>query len=674
MKKKQNAYMAMLPYVILAVVLVATMFIMNLANTKVNQLSTGELMAEIENKKVTEITITPKSSDNVYYVEGKLSGYKKNESFKSKVITEEVTKITDYIEENKIKKYETNKDPGSNDFLYVFVNVVPLLILVIVAYIMFNKLASGNNKSMDFGRSKAKLSEDGGNTKFDDVAGLKEEKQEVKELIDFLKNPKKFQKLGARIPKGVLLVGPPGTGKTLLAKAVAGEANVPFYYISGSDFVELFVGVGASRVRDMFKQAKQSAPCLIFIDEIDAVGRQRGTGLGGGHDEREQTLNQLLTEMDGFGANEGIIVIAATNRPDVLDPALLRPGRFDRQVTVSLPDSRERKEILEVHAKNKKFSDEVNLGNVSQRTPGFSGADLENLLNEAALLAVRRDKDKISMAEIDEATDRVLLGPAKTSRRITEKEKRLVAIHESGHAVIGIKHQDAQEVHKITIIPRGMAGGYTMMLPKEEKMAIMTKEELIGQITGLLGGRASEETFLGQITTGASDDLKRATKIARSMVTEYGMSDLGPIQLEEKQEGVFLGRDYAKSRDFSDQVALEIDQEVSKILEQCYKDAKKILEKNETLVLLLADALMKYETITKEQIEHIVETGSIDALEDVESEEDRSVREARLDDLRREAKDRGIKGYTKMNREELEDAISKDVTGEDEEKEKEDNE
>ena len=658
MKKKQNAYMAMLPYIILAVVLIATMFIMNLANTKVNQLTTGELMSEINKNKVTEITITPKSSDNVYYVEGKLKGYGKNESFKSKVISEEVTKITEYIEENNIKKYETNKDPGSNDFLYVFVNVVPLLIIIVAAYIMFNKLASGNNRSMDFGRSKAKLSEDGGNTKFDDVAGLKEEKQEVKELIDFLKNPKKFQKLGARIPKGVLLVGPPGTGKTLLAKAVAGD---------GSDFVELFVGVGASRVRDMFKQAKQSAPCLIFIDEIDAVGRQRGTGLGGGHDEREQTLNQLLTEMDGFGANEGIIVIAATNRPDVLDPALLRPGRFDRQVTVSLPDSRERREILEVHAKNKKFSDEVNLKNVSERTPGFSGADLENLLNEAALLAVRRDKDKITMAEIDEATDRVILGPAKTSRRITEKEKRLVAIHESGHAVIGLKLQDAQEVHKITIIPRGMAGGYTMMLPKEEKMAIMTKEELIGQITGLLGGRASEENFLGQITTGASDDLKRATKIARSMVTEYGMSDLGPIQLEEKQEGVFLGRDYAKSRDFSDQVALEIDNEVRKILEECYKNAKKILEKHETLVLLLADALMKYETITKEQIEHIVETGSIDSLEEIESEEDRSVREARLDDLKREAKERGIKGYTKMNREELEDAIAKNVTGEDEE-------
>jgi len=388
---------------------------------------------------------------------------------------------------------------------------------------------------------------------------------------------------------------------------------------------------------------------LIFIDEIDAVGRQRGTGLGGGHDEREQTLNQLLTEMDGFGANEGIIIIAATNRPDVLDPALLRPGRFDRQVTVSLPDSREREEILEVHAKNKVFAPEVSLENVSKRTPGFSGADLENLLNEAALLAVRRNKENISMEEIDEATDRVLLGPAKTSRKITEKEKRLVAIHEAGHAVIGIKEKDAQEVHKITIIPRGMAGGYTMMLPKEEKIGIMTKEELVSQITGLLGGRAAEETFLGKITTGASDDFKRATRIARSMVTEYGMSDLGPIQLEEKSEGVFLGRDYAKSRDFSDQVALEIDKEVKKILDDCYKTAKKVLEKHETLVLLIADALMEHETLTKEQIESLVEHGTIIPPENEE-----------LKELKEQAKAKGIKGYTKMTKEELEEALKED--------------
>lgn len=652
MKKKQKASTAMIPYIILTFVIICALFALEGGKHVEHTLTTGELLEKIDAEEITEMTITPKSSENVYYIEGKLESYKDNESFKAKVISEEISKVTDYAEENDLKKYETNKDPGSNDVLYVILNILPLVVLVGVAYVMFTKLAAGNNKSMDFGRSRAKLSEDGGQVRFTDVAGLKEEKEEVKELIDFLKNPKKFQKLGARIPKGVLLVGPPGTGKTLLAKAVAGEANVPFYYISGSDFVELFVGVGASRVRDMFKQAKQSAPCLIFIDEIDAVGRQRGTGLGGGHDEREQTLNQLLTEMDGFGANEGIIIIAATNRPDVLDPALLRPGRFDRQVTVSLPDAKEREEILEVHAKNKVFADEVNLSNVSQRTPGFSGADLENLLNEAALLAVRREKDKITMDEIDEATDRVILGPAKTSRRITEKEKRLVAIHEAGHAVIGLKLTDAQEVHKITIIPRGMAGGYTMMLPKEEKMGIMTKDELISQITGLLGGRASEETFLGEITTGASDDFKKATRIARSMVTEYGMSDLGPIQLEEKSEGVFLGRDYAKSRDFSDQVALEIDKEVSKILEECYKNAKKLLSKHETLVLLIADALMKYETLTKEQIAALVETGDINSVKEEVSEN-----EPTLLKLKEQAKEKGIKGYSKMSREELEEAL-----------------
>lgn len=632
MKKKNNNYIAMTPFVLVALAIFVLYFAINGNSYKVHELTTGELIQEISNENVTEITITPKSSESVYYVEGKLEGYSDKESFTSKVISEEINTITDYAKEQDIKEYNTNKDPGSSNFLYVVVNILPIIILAVVAYFLFIKLAAGNNKSMDFGRSRAKLSEDGGKTRFSDVAGLKEEKEEVQELIDFLKNPKKFQRLGARIPKGVLLVGPPGTGKTLLAKAVAGEANVPFYYISGSDFVELFVGVGASRVRDMFKQAKQSAPCLIFIDEIDAVGRQRGTGLGGGHDEREQTLNQLLTEMDGFGANEGIIIIAATNRPDVLDPALLRPGRFDRQVTVNLPDSKEREEILGVHARNKVFASDVNLENVSQRTPGFSGADLENLLNEAALLAVRRDKDAITMDEIDEATDRVLLGPAKTSRRITEKEKKLVAIHEAGHAVIGLKLQDAQEVHKITIIPRGMAGGYTMMLPKEEKIGIMTKDELVAQITGLLGGRASEETFMGEITTGASDDLKRATKIARSMVTEYGMSDLGPIQLEQKQEGVFLGRDYAKSRDFSDQVALEIDNEVRKILEECYKDAKKLLAKHETLVLLIADALMENETLTKEQINSLVKTGKItpennDSKEEEKTQEEKNSKE-----------------------------------------------
>lgn len=650
-KKRKNSIMQSLPYLILVIVICSVLFVYSGGKSSVHDLKTGDFLNYIKENKVTEMTVTPKSDESIYYITGKIDGYKSNESFTVKIIKEQMDTVTNYAESHNLNLYDTNKDPGSSTVLYILVNVVPILLVCGVGYVMFMKMASGNNKSMDFGRSRAKLSEDGGKVRFSDVAGLKEEKEEVAELIDFLKNPKKFQKLGARIPKGVLLVGPPGTGKTLLAKAVAGEANVPFYYISGSDFVELFVGVGASRVRDMFKQAKQSAPCLIFIDEIDAVGRQRGSGIGGGHDEREQTLNQLLTEMDGFGANEGIIIIAATNRPDVLDPALLRPGRFDRQVTVSFPDAKEREEILKVHARNKTFDKSVNLAAISQRTPGFSGADLENLLNEAALLAVRRNKNAIGMDEVDEATDRVLMGPAKTSRKITEKEKRLVAIHESGHAVIGIKLADAQEVHKITIIPRGVAGGYTMMLPKEDKIGIMTKEELECQITGLLGGRASEKLFLGETTTGASDDFKKATRIARSMVTKYGMSDLGPMQLEEESEGVFLGRDYNKTKNFSDQVALEIDKAVRKIIEDCYDKAVKILKENEDLVHLLADALVEHETLTKEQIECLVETGKMCPVEPQVSAEPTMVK------LKEVAKAKGIKGYQKMTREELEKAI-----------------
>ncbi len=626
--KRNDNFKNILPYLVLGFVVIMVIFALNMQGAKVNELTTGELITELKENNVTEITVTPKSNESIYYIEGKLEGYSATESFTARAVGTELDNILALIEENDIAEYDTNADPGENMLLYVLVNVLPLVLLVVVMYFLFMKLANSNKNSMDFGRSKARLSNENDKKSFKDVAGLKEEKEEVEELIDFLKNPKKFEKMGARIPKGVLLVGPPGTGKTLLAKAIAGEANVPFFFISGSDFVELFVGVGASRVRDMFKEAKRNAPCLIFIDEIDAVGRQRGTGLGGGHDEREQTLNQLLTEMDGFGENEGIIIIAATNRPDVLDPALLRPGRFDRQVTVSLPDANEREAILKVHAKNKILAKDVNLSNLSLRTPGFSGADLENLLNEAALLAVRRNKSEITMDEIDEATDRVLLGPAKTTRKITDKEKKLVSIHEAGHAVIGLKLEDAQEVHKITIIPRGMAGGYTMMLPKEEKIAVLTKDELLAQITGLLGGRVSEEMFLGEISTGASDDIKRATKIARSMVTEYGMSDLGPVQYEEKSEGVFLGRDYAKSKNFSDQVALEIDEQTRKIIEECYEKAKKIIKENKDLIFQLSDALMKYETITKEQIESIVKTGKIKPLEEteeVDSDDDNNI-------------------------------------------------
>ncbi|MDD4188087.1 MAG: ATP-dependent zinc metalloprotease FtsH [Bacilli bacterium] len=634
-----------IPYLLLIMVMVGVLLFYNLSQYKVNEFTYDQFIIELSKESVKNIEITPKNSAGVYSISGQLKEYPEYESFKVNVPMSEsvLEKILTYVDESEIEVI-TKTNPETNGFLMIFLNIVPYIILIGGTIWLFSKISGGNKNNMDFGRSKAKLSEDGGKVKFADVAGLIEEKQEVSELIDFLKNPKKFQKLGARIPKGVLLVGPPGTGKTLLAKAVAGEANVPFYYISGSDFVELFVGVGASRVRDMFKQAKQSAPCLIFIDEIDAVGRQRGTGLGGGHDEREQTLNQLLTEMDGFGANEGIIIIAATNRPDVLDPALLRPGRFDRQVTVSLPDQIERKAILGVHARDKIFDKSVNLENLSKRTPGFSGADLENLLNEAALLAVRRNKDAISMSEIDEATDRVLMGPAKESRKITEKEKKLIAIHESGHAVIGLKLKEANEVHKITIIPRGMAGGYTMMLPKEEKIAIMTKSELEASITGLLAGRVAEDLFIGEITTGASDDFRRATKIARSMVTEYGMSDLGPVQFEHKSEGVFLGRDYNKSQNFSDTVALEIDQEVRKIVDNSYKEATKILKDNKKLVTLLTDTLIEKETLTREEIVELVETGKLTSASNPEN-------------LKAQAKKLGIKGYTKMSEAELIKAI-----------------
>lgn len=621
-KNNQNTMVkSLVMYGILIAVMIAAVYYYSAARFEKHDFTYDQFIKELSEDKVEELTITPSASSSIYEIEGKLKDYKKTEKFVLKVPYSEsvMTKILTYQESMEFK-VNTNKDPGSSAILAFTMNVIPTVLLIGATIYLLVRISSGNNKSMDFGRSTAKLNADGGKVKFSDVAGLKEEKEEVSELIDFLKNPKKFQKLGARIPKGVLLVGPPGTGKTLLAKAVAGEANVPFYYISGSDFVELFVGVGASRVRDMFKEAKHNAPCLIFIDEIDAVGRQRGTGIGGGHDEREQTLNQLLTEMDGFGANEGIIIIAATNRPDVLDPALLRPGRFDRQVTVGYPDAEEREAILEVHARNKKFASDVNIKNLSKRTPGFSGADLENLLNEAALLTVRRNKQAISMNEIDEATDRVLMGPAKVSRKITAKEKKLVSLHEAGHAVIGLKLEDAQDVHKITIIPRGMAGGYTMMLPKDEHMNLATKKELTAQIIGLLGGRVSEELFFGEISTGASDDFSRATKIARAMVTEYGMSDLGPIQFESKQGSVFLGRDYDKAKNFSDQVALEIDTEVRKIIDACYKEATKILKENKKLVTLISETLIEHETITKEEIEELVTNGKLEKYEKKDNE------------------------------------------------------
>ncbi len=645
--KKHDIQKKILPYVFLIILMASIYYFFNILNQKNHELTYDQFIMEMNQGTIEEITVTPSVNASVYEIAGRLKDYQDNETFSVRLpLSDEVIKKIISGEEKYAFTINVERDIESNSFLNLLTNILPVILFVGFAFFFISKQINGTNKSMDFGRSRAKLNNENNKTTFEDVAGLTEEKEEVSELIDFLKNPKKFQKLGARIPKGVLLVGPPGTGKTLLARAVAGEANVPFYYISGSDFVELFVGVGASRVRDMFKQAKHNAPCLIFIDEIDAVGRQRGTGLGGGHDEREQTLNQLLTEMDGFGANEGIIIIAATNRADVLDPALLRPGRFDRQVTVNLPDIKAREEILKVHAKNKIFAKNVMLANLAKRTPGFSGADLENLLNEAALLAVRRNKEAITMSEIDEATDRVLMGPAKLSKKYTEQEKKLVAYHEAGHVVLGIKLNDANDVQKVTIIPRSYAGGYAMMVPKEERYT-STKTELLEQITGLLGGRVCEELIFGEITTGAHNDFEKATKIARAMVTEYGMSNLGPMQLEHQTEGVFLGRDYNKSRNFSDAVALEIDNEVRKIIDECYQKAKDILGKNKDLLDLIANNLLEYETLTKEQIEYLVIHGEM-------PEEEEGIT---LEELRKQAKEKRIKGYTKKTKEQLEEEL-----------------
>lgn len=618
---KKSIKKSLAPYAFLLIFIIGCLIIFKMFNVKVNELSYDEFMKDLNGGKVTELTITPKVRTETYMLEGKLSDYAENESFILYLPQSEefISKITAAKEGTSNFELKINTDAEASSWLAVLVDVVPIVILAGVTIWIFTRQLGGGSKSMDFGKSRAKLVEESRAT-FKDVAGLTEEKEEVQELIDFLKNPKKFTSMGARIPKGVLLVGPPGTGKTLLARAVAGEAKVPFYYISGSDFVELFVGIGASRVRDMFKQAKMNAPCLIFIDEIDAVGRQRGTGLGGGHDEREQTLNQLLTEMDGFDANEGIIIIAATNRPDVLDPALLRPGRFDRQVTVSLPDKNARIEILKVHAKNKVLAKNITLEYLAKRTPGFSGADLENLLNEAALLAVRRSKKEITMAEIDEATDRVLMGPAKVTKKYTDKEKKLVAFHEAGHAVMGLKLDGANEVQKITIIPRGHAGGYTMMTPKEESFNY-TKNELLESICGLLGGRVAEEVTFGEITTGAHDDFKKATKIARSMVTEYGMSSLGPMMLEEPDGNTFLGRDYTKNRNISDTVAHEIDEEMRSIINNCYEKTKKIISENKDLLSLIANTLLEEETITKEEIDFLVEHGHLPEVETKKEEE-----------------------------------------------------
>ncbi|WLR48445.1 ATP-dependent zinc metalloprotease FtsH [Halobacillus litoralis] len=578
----------------------------------------NEFYNKLNNGEIHEMTIQP--VNGVIRVTGQEQGAEEGETFVAQLPAndEVIAQITQTAQEQSNLTVEQEEQPSA--WVTFLTSIIPFVIIFILFFFLLNQAQGGGSRVMNFGKSKAKMySEEKKKVRFKDVAGADEEKQELVEVVDFLKDPRKFSAVGARIPKGVLLVGPPGTGKTLLARAVAGEAGVPFFSISGSDFVEMFVGVGASRVRDLFENAKKNAPGIIFIDEIDAVGRQRGAGLGGGHDEREQTLNQLLVEMDGFGVNEGIIIIAATNRPDILDPALLRPGRFDRQITVDRPDVKGREAVLAVHAKNKPLSENVDLKTIALRTPGFSGADLENLLNEAALVAARGDKKKVDMDDVDEAIDRVIAGPAKKSRVISKKERDIVAHHESGHTVIGMVLDDADMVHKVTIVPRGQAGGYAVMLPKEDRY-FMTKPELFDKITGLLGGRVAEEIIFGEVSTGAHNDFQRATSIARKMVTEYGMSEkLGPLQFGSNSGGqVFLGRDIQNEQNYSDQIAYEIDQEVKNFIQYCYDRAKTILTENKDKLELIAKTLLDVETLDATQIRSLFDKGRLPTDEELE--------------------------------------------------------
>ena len=601
--------------IILVLVLIGIAMLVNRTLNKADELTQQDFYQILEDERFQEIVIQPiggSENQNLYRLTGRYLS-KEGESRKFIIILDKETTRESLLTPEAIAKYNINPEIitlNSVDwFSIIFMIVLPIVLIIGFIVFMSRNVNNGNNKAFEFAKNRARLSKRTDKT-FNDVAGCDEEKEELEEIIDFLKNPKKYFEIGARIPKGVLLVGPPGTGKTLLAKAVAGEAKVPFFTISGSDFVEMFVGVGASRVRDMFKTAKQSAPCIVFIDEIDAVGRQRGAGLGGGHDEREQTLNQLLVEMDGFTENSGVIVMAATNRVDVLDPALLRPGRFDRHIRISNPDVKGRTAILKVHARNKHLSPKINLEDISRRTPGFSGADLENLLNEAALLAARENRKEIKIYDIDEAIDRVIMGPAKRSRKYSEKEKMMVSYHEAGHAVLGVKLENAEIVQKVTIVPRGEAGGYALMTPEEETF-LRTKQSLLDTITGLLGGRIAEELMVGEVTTGAHNDFQKATAIARAMVTEYGMSKLGPVQYERGSQSVFLGRDYMSEKNFSDQLALEIDHEVRNIIEECYELGKKVLIENKELLEKIAYHLREIETLTKEDIYELVETGTL---------------------------------------------------------------
>jgi len=600
-------------YILIFLVVIGVVTYFNGPESQVKKISYDKFYTALQQGDVKDLSTQPKNG--VYIVKGHLNDAKKGESFQTQVpISDETTKlINNAIDKNLTKKVDLAQAETTSALVQILTSLIPFVIIFILFFFLMNQAQGGGSRVMNFGKSKARLyNDEKKKVRFKDVAGADEEKQELVEVVEFLKDPRKFSELGARIPKGVLLVGPPGTGKTLLARAVAGEAGVPFFSISGSDFVEMFVGVGASRVRDLFENAKKNAPCIIFIDEIDAVGRQRGAGLGGGHDEREQTLNQLLVEMDGFGANEGIIIIAATNRADVLDPALLRPGRFDRQITVDRPDVIGREAVLKVHSRNKPLSPDVDLKAIAQRTPGFSGADLENLLNEAALVAARRDKKKIDMLDIDEATDRVIAGPAKKNKVISAKERKIVAFHEAGHTVIGQVLDDAEIVHKVTIVPRGQAGGYAVMLPKEDRY-FMTKPELLDKITGLLGGRVAEEVVFGEVSTGAHNDFQRATAIARRMVTEFGMSDkLGPLQFGQSQGGnVFLGRDFNNEQNYSDKIAYEIDVEIQTIIKECYAKATDIIKEHRDKLDLLANTLLEVETLDAKGINSLWEQGTL---------------------------------------------------------------
>lgn len=590
-------------YLIIIIILVTVVMNYNKFSSPVEELSYTEFKSRVESGEVKEVIYVGERS-----IKGVLkSGKKEEQQFKTTIPVGSEERISEFLEKNNVKIEA--KPQSETPWWFVIVNILPYVLLIGFFVLMLRQAQSaGGGQAFNFGRSRAKqMTDSRGKVTFDDVAGVEEAKDELKEVVDFLRSPAKYKALGARIPKGVLLLGAPGTGKTLLGRAVAGEAGVPFYYISGSDFVEMFVGVGASRVRDLFENAKKTAPCIVFVDEIDAVGRQRGAGLGGGHDEREQTLNQLLVEMDGFEVNNGVIVLAATNRPDVLDPALLRPGRFDRQIVVDKPDVKGREAILKVHSRGKPLAAGVDLDILAKRTPGFSGADLENLLNEAALLAARRNKDKVEMEDAEEAIDRVLMGPERKSRIISDKEKKVTAFHEAGHALVAKLLPEADPVRKVTILPRGMALGVTWSMPTEDKH-LKTKKEILAEITMAMGGRCAEEIIFDEITTGASNDLKRATDLCRKMVTKFGMSDeLGPLTFGRQRQQIFLGRDIAEDRDYSEDVANKIDREVRKIADSCHEKAKKLLLENRETLNKIAEVLLENEVIEEEDLDAIIE-------------------------------------------------------------------